>query len=117
MLAAELQAKRLGLLRDLVPKAAKVAVLLNPNYGPSGNILEEIQQAASGTGQPTRFVQGHEPSCNRAAFTALAEQHCDALFIANDPFFVGLRDLIVALSAAMQSQPSITSANMSPPAG
>src|SRR5436190_18461016 len=50
MLAAELQAKRLGLLRDLVPKAAKVAVLLNPNYGPSGNILEEIQQAASGTG-------------------------------------------------------------------
>jgi putative ABC transport system substrate-binding protein len=88
----EVVAKRLGLLHDLVPKAVRIAVLVNPANAPTAeSTLRDIPEAARALGLQ---IQVHKASTSReieAAFATLERERTDALFVAPDVFFTGRR--------------------------
>jgi putative tryptophan/tyrosine transport system substrate-binding protein len=92
-------AKRLRLLHDLVPKAARVAVLVNPgNASVAESTLREVQEAAPTLGLQIQIINATTNSEIDAAFAALAREHLDALFVAGDAFLVSRRVQLVTLS-------------------
>jgi ABC-type uncharacterized transport system substrate-binding protein len=96
---AQMGAKRLELVRELVPKSGTIAVLVNQN-NPTG-LLEgtRVQEAAQTIGQHTRiFDAGTERDIDRA-FAAIAQQRIRALVVGADPFFLNERNKLVALAA------------------
>jgi putative tryptophan/tyrosine transport system substrate-binding protein len=98
-LSPALETKRLGLLRELVPRTAIVAVLLNaanPDVGPQ---RQDINAAATVLGQELRFFYASNESELDTAFGALVQQRADALLVGNDVFFTNQREQIVALAA------------------
>jgi putative ABC transport system substrate-binding protein len=98
-LSPALETKRLGLLRELVPRTAIVAVLLNaanPDVGPQ---RQDINAAATVLGQELRFFYASNESELDTAFGALVQQRADALLLGNDVFFTNQREQIVALAA------------------
>jgi putative ABC transport system substrate-binding protein len=97
--ASALMAKRLGLLHQLVPKAALVGVLVNPNYPEAELQRQELREAAGTIGQQTFVVSASTESEIETGFAALKQQGADALLVANDPFFVSRRNQIAALAA------------------
>jgi len=105
-LSSGLEPKRLQLLRDLVPRAALIAVLLNPNYEGADFQSTEIQQAARTIGQQIRIVKAGSEYDFPAAFSAITEMRAGALLVAADPFFNTWRDQLVAL-AAQHAVPAI----------
>jgi putative ABC transport system substrate-binding protein len=87
--AQELVSKRLGLLHDLVPKAVRVAVLVNPTNAPVAEAtLQEIPEAARAIGLQTQVLNASTSREIEAAFATLAHDRADALFVAGDVFFV-----------------------------
>jgi putative ABC transport system substrate-binding protein len=96
----ELVAKRLGLLHELVPKAARVAVLLNPaNATLSEVVLREVQEAARVIGLQIQVLNASTSREIDAAFAGLARERPDALFVAPDGFFISRRVQLVTLAA------------------
>jgi len=86
----EVIGKRLRLLHDLVPKAARVAVLVDPNNASSAKItVQEVQKAAQGLGLVVEVFNATTISEIDKAFAALASEHFDALYVAPDAFFNG----------------------------
>jgi putative ABC transport system substrate-binding protein len=84
----EVVAKRLRLLHDLVPKAARVAVLVNPaNALASESILRDLQEAAPTIGLQIRILNATTIGEIDAAFATLARERPDALFVGPDGFF------------------------------
>jgi putative ABC transport system substrate-binding protein len=80
--AQELIAKQLGLLHELVPKAVRVAVLLNPANSPAAEtILRDVQQAARVIGLQIRVLNATTVGEIDAAFASLAPERSDALFV------------------------------------
>jgi putative ABC transport system substrate-binding protein len=98
-LSPELEPKRLGLLRELVPQAAVIAALLNLTNPDADFQRRELQAAASTIGQQLRMFNASTESDIETAFAALLQQRADALLIGNDTFFVSRREQIVALAA------------------
>ena len=90
--------KRLDLLHQLVPKAAVLGALVNPNYPEADLQRRELREAAKTLGLPIE-VQDATPTEIEAAFAVLVERKTDALLIANDPIFLSRRDQIIALAA------------------
>jgi putative ABC transport system substrate-binding protein len=85
----EVLAKRLGLLRDMVPKAVRVAVLVNPTNTPvAESTLREVPDAARALGLQTQVLNASTSREIEAAFATLARERADALFVAADAFFV-----------------------------
>ena len=85
--AQEVNAKRLGLLHELIPKATRVAVLLNPANAPIAEItLRDVQGAARNIGLQIRVLKASTSGEIDAAFAVLAHERPDALFVAADPF-------------------------------
>src|SRR6516162_9013485 len=77
----ELVAKRLGLLHELVPKAVRVAVLVNPANAPSAETtLREIPEAAHAIGLQTQVLNASTSREIEAAFATLVRERADALF-------------------------------------
>jgi putative ABC transport system substrate-binding protein len=98
-LASELTAKRLELLRELVPAVARVAVLVNPTTPDSESIERDIEPAARTMGLQIQFVRastGHEIS---AAFASFERERPSALFVAPDAFFASRRVQLATLAA------------------
>jgi ABC-type uncharacterized transport system substrate-binding protein len=98
-LSGELVAKRLELLREMVPAATRVAVLVNPSTGNMDVALKEVELAARAIGLQS---QVYNASANReidAAFAAFARERPDALFVAPDPFFLSRRVQLVNLAS------------------
>jgi len=92
----EVNAKRLGLLHELVPKGIRVAVLLNPANGPSAEItLRDTQEAARAMGMQIHVLNAGTIGEIDAAFALLARERPDALFVAADPFLTSRRVQIV----------------------
>jgi putative ABC transport system substrate-binding protein len=86
--AFEVNAKRLGLMHELLPKASRFAVLVNPDNAPSAqSTSNEIRKAAHGLGLDVLFFNASTSAEIDAAFTAMARERVDALFIAADSFF------------------------------
>jgi putative ABC transport system substrate-binding protein len=97
---AEVLAKRLRLLHDLVPKAARVAVLLNPANAPSAEAtLRDAQAAAHPIGLEIQILNATTIGEIDAAFAGFANERPDALFVAPDSFFTSRRGQFATLAA------------------
>jgi putative ABC transport system substrate-binding protein len=95
----ELAAKRLALQRELVPGAARVAVLVNPaNAAHMETILRDVEAAARVIGLQIQIVNASTSHEIDAAFAGLARERVDALFVVPDPFFISRRFQIVQLA-------------------
>jgi putative ABC transport system substrate-binding protein len=96
----EVVAKRLRLLHDLVPKAVRVAVLVNPgNASIAESTLRDVQQAAPTLGLQIQILKASTIGEIEAAFATLAREHPDALFVAPDIFFASRRVQFATLAA------------------
>jgi putative tryptophan/tyrosine transport system substrate-binding protein len=81
----ELAAKRLRLLHDLVPKAVRIAVLVNPaNASITASTLQEVQEAAPTIGLQIRILNATTSGEIDAAIATVARERADALFVAPD---------------------------------
>jgi ABC-type uncharacterized transport system substrate-binding protein len=94
-----LEAKRLGLLHEMVPKAATIAVLVNPNYSEAENQLRDVQEAAVRLGVQIVVVRANAESDFDAAFSTVVQQWSGALLVCASPFFNGRRGQLVLLAA------------------
>jgi len=94
-----LEPKRLGLLSELVPQAAIIAVLLNPTNPDADLQSRDLQVAATAIGQQLRIFNASSESDLDAAFATLVQRRTDALLVGNDVFFTNRREQIVALAA------------------
>ena len=98
MLTSGLVAKRLGLLRELVPKATLIALLSNPNNPNHVSELALIDQAASAIGQTTKDYQAGNPGQIDAAFASIAQDGAGGLVVGADPLFTNRREQIVGVA-------------------
>jgi putative ABC transport system substrate-binding protein len=105
--AAELAAKRLELLRTVVPDAIRVAVLLNPAEPTiAAANRRDVEAAAAAMGLRLRLINAASIPEIDAVFTALAGDRPDALFISSGPFFAN-RSVQLAQLAARHAIPAI----------
>ena len=105
-LSVELGAKRLELLRDLVPKIVSIALLVNPNNPNAAVQTKEMQAATSALGLQLNVVNAASQSEFDNAFATLSRERTDALVVSADPFFFSHRDQLAAL-ALRHSMPAI----------
>ena len=106
----ELAAKRLELLRELVPRAARVAVLVNPTSSTTETTLRDVEPAARAMGLQIQVLHASTGREIDAAFATLARERPDALFVGGDPFFTSRRVQLANL-AARHAIPATYSAN------
>jgi putative ABC transport system substrate-binding protein len=107
ILSNDLEAKRLGLLRELFPGAALFGVLINPMRFPTAaQQALELAQGARAIGQPLAFVNAGTYAELDAAFTALSQQRVTAMLLVGNPFFDTHRDRIITF-AAQQKLPAM----------
>jgi putative ABC transport system substrate-binding protein len=99
LLASALDAKKLGLLRELAPKASTIGVLINPDYPSANSQREEAQQAAARLGLRLLMLSARADGEIDLAFASAAKQGADALLVATDPFLLSRRERLVALAA------------------
>ena len=96
----EVIAKRLRLLHDLVPKAVRVAVLINPaNTAVTETTLRGVKEAAATIGLQIQIFNATTIGEIDAAFATLARERPDALFVAGDAFFASRRVQLATLTA------------------
>jgi putative tryptophan/tyrosine transport system substrate-binding protein len=104
--ASEVVAKRLGLLHDLVPKAVRIAVLVNPaNAVSTEATLRDIPEAARALGLQIQVLNASTNREIEAAFTTLVRDRADALFVSPDGLF-GSRGVQLATLAARHAIPA-----------
>jgi putative tryptophan/tyrosine transport system substrate-binding protein len=103
----ELAAKRLELLRELVPGATRITVLVNPADAPNTeSALRGIEPAARSMGLQIQVLNASTIHEIDAAFATLLSERPDALFVANNPFFIDRR-VQLALLAVLHRLPAI----------
>jgi putative tryptophan/tyrosine transport system substrate-binding protein len=96
----EVPAKALRLLHDLVPKAVRIAVLVNPANALVAELtLREVRKAAPAIGLQIQILNATTAGEIDAAFATLARERPDALFVAADGFFYIRRVQLVTLTA------------------
>jgi putative ABC transport system substrate-binding protein len=87
-LQTEVLAKRLGLLHELVPKAVRVAALINPTNPPSAeSTLRDVPEAARTIGLQIQILNASTNREIEAAFATIVRNHAEALLVAPDGFF------------------------------
>jgi putative tryptophan/tyrosine transport system substrate-binding protein len=99
ILTAALEAKRLELLRELIPNAVMIAVLVNPNFSEAESQLKIVQAAANKLGRQIHVVNVSSEHEIDPAFAELIQHPVDALLVVSDPFFFAVREKLVALAA------------------
>jgi putative tryptophan/tyrosine transport system substrate-binding protein len=104
--AYEVVAKQLGLLHELVPKASRIAVLLNPRTAISAETtLQAVQEAARAVQLEIQVLKAGSADEIDTAFAALARERADALFIQADGFY-GTRRVQLATLAMRERMPA-----------
>ena len=98
-LSPALEAKRVELLRQLVPTATTIAVLVNPSSPGAEARLEDVREAARLLGQQVRIVNARSEGDFEAAFAGLVQLGAGALIVVSDPLFNNHRDELTALTA------------------
>jgi putative ABC transport system substrate-binding protein len=114
--AGQLLPKRLELLRELVPAADLIAVLVNPRNPNLETRSSDVQNAARDIGQRVLILDAGSESDIDAAFVTVVQQRAAALLVSDDPFLTSRREQIVAL-AARHAIPASYSSNLSVRAG
>ena len=97
--ASELEAKRLQLLHELVPKAARIAVLVNPNPA-TESAQRDIPDAARALGLQIQVLKASSKSEIEAAFATLVRDRAEAVHVAGDTFFTSRRVQFATLAAS-----------------
>jgi putative tryptophan/tyrosine transport system substrate-binding protein len=95
----KLEAKRLGLLRDVVPTAKTIAVLVHANYPPADTQLHDVEEAAARLALQLVVGRANSESDFDAAFISFVQQQAAALLICASPFFNDRRHQLAALAA------------------
>jgi putative tryptophan/tyrosine transport system substrate-binding protein len=101
LLNGALEAKRLGLMHEIVPKATTLGFLVNPSYPGAGGQLREMQEAARSIGLHLHVLNAGNDSEIDMAFEAIAQNSIPSLVVAVDPFFTTRRDRVVAQAARL----------------
>jgi putative tryptophan/tyrosine transport system substrate-binding protein len=114
MLLNEMEGKRLGLLHELIPTAATIAVLVDPEV--PGAHLEEVQSTARALGLNLHLLNASSEQEIEAAFMSLARLRPGALLVASSAFFNFRRDQIVQLVGS-QAVPAMYDQRQSAVAG
>ena len=98
--ASEIDTKRLGLMHELLPKAKRFAVLINPgNPTTAEATAKALKEAAPGLGLELLFYKASTPAEIDAAFSAIADARADALFVAPDGFLASRGSQLITLAA------------------
>jgi ABC-type uncharacterized transport system substrate-binding protein len=96
---SSLEAKRFGLLRETVPTATSIAILLNPKTSAFDAQLKDVQDAAQAVGQQVHVFNASSEADIESTFRAVARFPGAALLVGADPFFNGQREQLVTLAA------------------
>ena len=99
LFTSELEVKKLALLRELVPRAPLIAMLVNPTNPSAEADIEDVRRAAAAVGQQILLLRASSERDIDAAFEAVVQQRVNALLVAHDPIFLSRRDQFVALAA------------------
>jgi putative ABC transport system substrate-binding protein len=83
---ARLGSKRLGLLHEMVPSAATIAILVNPTNPDTEDEANDIQQAAQGLGVQVFVVRADKTDDLDDAFTTVVQRHAGAVIVGSDTF-------------------------------
>jgi hypothetical protein len=97
ILTAAMEAKRLGLLHEVVPRAAVVGLVINPNYAQATAQVRQIEDAAHASDLQLYVLRVSNDEDIDIAFNAIAQQRIAALIVAADPFIDTRRDKIIKL--------------------
>jgi len=98
-MASELGAKRLGVLHEMVPRATRIALLVNPtNPVPAESMIKDVESAASATGQHIDVFKAGTNHEIETSFTALVQNGAEALVVGADPLFIDRRVQLVTLA-------------------
>jgi ABC-type uncharacterized transport system substrate-binding protein len=115
--ATELAAKRLELLRELVPGAARVAVFVNPTGAATAETtLSDLQAAARATGLQIQVLNAGTSREIDAAFATFVRERPDALFVSGEPLFTSRRVQMILL-ATRHAVPAIYAGRQFPEIG
>jgi putative tryptophan/tyrosine transport system substrate-binding protein len=98
-LNAVIEAKRIGLLRDVKPGIATVGALLNPDSITAATQRRDIEEAARTIGLKVEFLEARNHPELDAAFKSIVEKHIPALLVPADAFFAAARDRLAELTA------------------
>ena len=96
---ADMEAKRLGLLHELMPQAKTIAFLYNPKFAAAEGQLHDVREAARTLGLQVNVLHASTDDEINAAFRAMVQQQTAALILATDPFFDTRRSQLVVLAA------------------
>jgi len=99
ILSGELTAKRLNLLREMVPGAARIAVLVNPANVMTENALRDVAAAARVMGLQIQVLNASTSGEIDAAFATFVRERPDAIFVGLDVFFISRRAQLVNLAS------------------
>ena len=99
LLTSDLEAKRLGLLHELVPSAVAIGVLINPNLPQAEAQIKEVSEAAHAIGQHIQFLKASNVEELKTSLTTLVSGRMNALLVAADPFFDTQRAQIIEFAA------------------
>jgi putative ABC transport system substrate-binding protein len=114
LVAADLEAKRLELLRQLLPSVTVVAVLINPSNPNAEDVTAYLQSAAKALGVETHLLRAASEAQLDEVLRNLPK--ANAMLVVNDPFFVSQRGKIIA-AAARDSLPAIYQSREFPASG
>jgi putative tryptophan/tyrosine transport system substrate-binding protein len=98
-LSAELSAKRLGLMHEILPKVTRFALLVHPTYGETVPLIRDAQAAAATMGFQIEMFNATTVSEIEPAFEAMAARGLGALLMGNHPIFTTRQDHVTALAA------------------
>jgi len=99
VLIGALDAKKLGLLREIVPKATVFGILENPTLAAVKDRISSVEAAARSIGQQIQVFFASDERTLEATFPRLAQSGVGALVVGADPFFNSRRDQLVTLTA------------------
>ena len=99
LFTTELGPKRLGLLRELLPKPGLIAFVVDPNNGSTLLQIKEMQAAAAAVAQPLLVLNAGNASEIDAAFATIAQQKVNGVLYGASTFFQVVSDRLIALAA------------------
>jgi putative ABC transport system substrate-binding protein len=114
--SVEVAAKRLELLRELVPGATRIAALIDPNAGNAESTARDVATAARAMGLQVQVLNPNSSHAIDTIFAGFARERPDALFVGSGPFLLDRR-VQLALLAAHHSLPATYQDRLGPEAG
>ena len=99
LVTRELNAKRLELLSELVPRAQTITLLVNPTSSNAEQVIGDVEEAARVKGVRLNILKAAAENEFETVFASLVEPKAGALLVGSDPFFTSRRDELVALTA------------------